>query len=234
MTGGRRVLIVSREAGIAWASLQSLTKDNKWRVVGIVDPHGGATFDLACEVADIVLIEARDLIWLLDNRPSQTRNALKKAPPMVLLEERDILAIVTRSDSSWGLLPSQRLATITPDRLDLAVRGYLVIADPLLQALRRDRQRLEIATRLSPDERHVLSYLGTALSNRGISRLCGMTESRVKTLARVLSRKLCLRSRTAVAIFAIKNGFALPHSPDSFPNAPHHESALSDEDEFFG
>ena len=125
MTVGRRVLIVSREAGIAWISHQSLTRDRKWRVVGIVDPQAGETFDIACEAADVVLIEAKDLVWLLDNRPSHTRDALKKAPPMILLEEQDMLNVVTRSEATWGLLPQQRLGT--PDDM---VGTALFLASP--------------------------------------------------------------------------------------------------------
>jgi|GEM_PF-1007585 len=211
----RRVLIVSREAGIAWISHQSLTRDRKWQVVGIVDPQVGDTFDLACEAADLVLIEAKDLVWLLENRPSRTRTSLQKAPPMILLQDQDMLNIVTRSEAGWGLLPQQRLGTITAERLELAAAGYLVIGRDLVRDLQNDVHRLNIASRLSPDERKILSYLGAALSNREISEQCGMTESRVKTVARVLSRKLCLRSRTAVAVFAIKNGFVLP--PSSIP-----------------
>ena len=137
MTVGRRVLIVSREAGIAWISHQSLTRDRKWRVVGIVDPQAGETFDIACEAADVVLIEAKDLVWLLDNRPSHTRDALKKALPMILLEEHDMLNIVTRSEAKWGLLPQQRLAAITAERLELAVAGYMVIAENLVRCFQK-------------------------------------------------------------------------------------------------
>tara|TARA_R110000787_G_scaffold211281_3_gene321125 strand:- start:70306 stop:71010 length:705 start_codon:yes stop_codon:yes gene_type:complete len=205
MTSTCRILIASRNAGVAWNSHQELERSGNWHVVGIVDPRAKNAFHKGCEAADVVLIESEDLIWLLNHRQIETRTAFKNSPPVVLLDEGDILEIVTRGERTWGLLMQQRFADMSVDRLALATNGYLVITNTLLEQLRGDELRIEIVRDLSQEEISVLFFLGAALSNRGIAETSGMSESRVKATSRILARKLRLKNRTALAVFAVEN-----------------------------
>jgi DNA-binding CsgD family transcriptional regulator len=60
---------------------------------------------------------------------------------------------------------------------------------------------------VNADERRMLYYLGRCLPNREIAANTGLSESRVKTLVYILTRKLRMKNRTAVAVFAATKGF---------------------------
>lgn len=205
MTSGCRILIASRKSGVAWGSYLKLIEAPQWQVVGIVDPRAKITFDDGCAVADVVLIEARDLIWLLNHRPVQARTAFENSSPMIFLEDGDMLEVVTRGSHTWGLLLHQQLATMSVDRLALACDGYLVITTELARHLRKDGLRLDIVGTLSPEELCVLFHLGAAQSNRDIAELAGMYEGRVKMVTRALAHKLQLKNRTTLAVFAVEH-----------------------------
>jgi len=209
----RRILIANRRAGEAWEAHRRLERGESWRVSDIVDPRQGKLLDAACREADIILIEAGDLIWLLDHRTKQAKASFRSTPPMILIDDNEILNVVARAEAAWGLLIRERLATVSLDKLDLAAQGYLVIPGALVIYMRRDGPRLDVLARLSPEERMVLFHLGMARSNRIISRLSGLTESRVKISARTLTRKMQMRNRTALAVFAVANGLAAPLAP---------------------
>jgi len=219
MTRKCRVLIASRESGVAWASHLKLGHAQYWRVVGIVDPRARVAFGDGCEAADVVLIEAADLIWLLDHRPAQAKAAFEKLQPMILLEDGDMLEVVNRGERAWGLLLHQHLATVTIDRLALACDGYLVITAELVRRLCEDGLRLGVVETLSPEELCVLSHLGAALSNRDIAGVSGMYEGRVKVMTRTLARKLQLKNRTMLAVFAIENEQLLTLMTENAPNS---------------
>ncbi len=219
-TSDRRVLIAARDMAAAWNTHLQLERSDRWQVVGIVDPRITATFYNGCEEADIVLIEAGDLNWLLDHQPVLAQTIFERSPPMVLLKESDILDIVTRSEHTWGLLLEQKLSTLSVERLALACDGYLVIATGLLSQLRADGLRLGIIETLSPEELSVLSYLGAALPNREIAEKSRMPEKRVKALARNLARKLRLKNRTALAVFAVENEVLLSRLAAKAPESP--------------
>ena len=135
-----------------------------------------------------------------------------------------MLDIVARAPPSWGLLMQQCLANVSVDRLALACDGYIVMTATLVELLRRDGLRLEIVETLSRDELCVLAYLGAAMSNRCIAEKSGMLEDRVKAMTRSLTRKLHLKNRTTLAVFAVENEVLLslvaarrPNSPDRVP-----------------
>jgi DNA-binding CsgD family transcriptional regulator len=217
MTITWRILIASRNAGIAWNSYLELERAGGWHVVGIVDPRAKIAFDTGCETADAILIEVADMLWLLDHRPTQARTAFKKSPPMVLLDEDDILEIVTNGDRTWGLLIDQRLFTMTADRLALACAGYLVLSTKLFQHLCRDGLRVDAVKTLSLEELSVLTHLGQALSNRAAAETLNISESHMKAASRALARKLHLKNKTALAVFAVDNEVMLSRLAAKLP-----------------
>jgi DNA-binding NarL/FixJ family response regulator len=55
---------------------------------------------------------------------------------------------------------------------------------------------------LPPKERHVVACVGRALSNKDIAAELGLPESEVKKLVQSVMRKLRMKTRTAVGVFA--------------------------------
>lgn len=218
MTKDIRVLIASRDAGIAWTSHMALERAGNWRVVGVVDPRAKNAFHNYFETADVILIESEDLIWLLNHRSIETREDFKGSPLVVFLDQDDILEVVTRGERNWGLLLKQGFTILPVDRLTLAYNGYLVIAPTLVEYIRGDGLRLDIARNLSEIEISLLSLLGMAVSNRAIAERLGIPESRVKATARILARKLRLKNRTALAVFAIENETMITTMAEKYRN----------------
>jgi two-component system, NarL family, nitrate/nitrite response regulator NarL len=59
---------------------------------------------------------------------------------------------------------------------------------------------------LSHRERQVLIYLAQGQSNKGIARLCNISEATVKVHLKAILRKTNMRNRTQAAIWAIEHG----------------------------
>ena len=130
-----------------------------------------------------------------------------------------MLEVVTRGARTWGLLLHQQLATVSVDRLALACDGYLVITTELVRSLCGNGLRLDIVGTLSPEELCILSHLGAALSNREIAEASGIYEGRVRVMTRTLTRKLQLKNRTMLAVFAIENERLLSLMMEKTPNS---------------
>lgn len=212
MTKPQRILIASHRPTTAWRMRQQLAQLGRWLLVGIVDPRIEDAVELLCEKGDVVLIEARELIWLLNHRPAQIRESLRTVRPVILLQEDQVLEVVTHCEPAWGLLLEGPHVSFPLERLELAASGYMIMSEQLYNDLITDNLRLDIVPTLTSLQLSILSYLGMALSNREIAERSGLKENRVRTLIQSINRKLCLRNRTAVAVFAAENGFVLPLS----------------------
>lgn len=210
MSTGRRVLVASRKSDLAWALHHEVTRLAQWELIGIIDPRVGDAFDRTCAMADVVLIEADDLIWLWDNRLVSTQKTLSSVQAVVILTDQQMLDVMTRVEQNCGLLLRERYGDVPIDLLELAIRGYMSISEEFLQRLKTNNLRLDIVGHLSNEELSVLSYIGGALSNRKIAQASGLAESRVKTLVHLVTHKLRMHNRTAVAVFAAANGLTSP------------------------
>lgn len=217
MFTSRRVLIASRKSDLAWALHHEVMRLTQWKLIGIIDPRVGDSFDHACAMADLVLIEADDLIWLWDNRLDETQNTLSTVHAVVILSDQQMLDIVSRAQRNCGLLLRQKFGDVPIDLLELAIKGYMSISGALLHRLIANRLRLDIVGSLSPEELRVLAYIGAALSNRHIAQRSGLAESRVKTLVHLVTHKLRMQNRTAVAVFASENGLVPTTSEVAIP-----------------
>lgn len=208
MSTGRRVLVASRKSDLAWALHHEVMRLTQWDLIGIIDPRIGDSFDRTCAMTDVVLIEADDLIWLWDHRVDTTQETLAAVRAVVILTDQQMLDVMTRTQRSCGLLLRQEFGDVPVDLLELAIKGYMSISGALLQRLKTNRLRLDIVCTLTPEELGVLAYMGAAMPNRKIAQISGLTESRVKTLVHLVTHKLRMHNRTAVAIFAAANGLA--------------------------
>lgn len=206
MAPGRRVIIATRRSDLAWALHHEVTRQKGWSLVATVDPRALGGPMSAAQHADIVLIEAGDLIWLWHHKLAETRALLAGLRAVVVLSDRQMLDVVFRAEADCGLLLRAEYGDLPVDLLDLAIRGYMSVSPNMLRRLATDQLRLDIVGDLSREELAILSYVGATLSNRQIAAASGFAENRVKTLVRLVMRKLRLQNRTGVAVFANTNG----------------------------
>jgi DNA-binding NarL/FixJ family response regulator len=101
----------------------------------------------------------------------------------------------------------------------------------MLRRLAGDQLRLDIVGDLSREELAILSYVGATLSNRQIAAASGLPESRVKTLVRLVMRKLRLQNRTGVAVFATANRFVAQAAVPTLAKKSVLQCAISDKSE---
>lgn len=205
MSIGRRVLVAARKSDLAWALHHEVSRLSDWQLIGIIDPRLDDTFVHTCALADVVLIDAEDLIWLWQNRGDATRQALEFLRTVVILNENQILDIVPRLPMQAGLLLRDPQRNVPLDRLELALKGYIAISGAFLDRLTHNRLRLDIAAGFTRDEAQVLSHVGRGLTNRQIATALGLPENRIKTLVHLVTHKLGMDNRTSVAMFAASN-----------------------------
>lgn len=213
----RHVMVASRKSDLVWALHHEVMTLPHWRMVGTVDPRAGDAFDHACLMADLVLIEADDLLWLWEHRAAATQATLARIRAVIILSDDQLLDVVSRADMNLGLLLRESVDDSPLDLLDLAIRGYMAASPALFVRLVGNRLRLDIVAGLSQEEVRILALVGRALSNRKIAQASGLAESRVKTLVHLVTRKLRMHNRTAVAVFAAANGLGVPPSGAALP-----------------
>ncbi len=205
MFARRRVLVASRDLDFAGALHSEIGRMAEWRLIGVIDPRIEDVFDRTCAMADVLLIEADDLIWLWNNRREITDKTLETLHAVVILSEKQILDVVPRLPLSSGLLFRTAAGDVRLHTLEIALKGYMSVSEPLLDRMKQNHLRLEVVARFSFDERCMLIHIGNGLSNRQIAHVSGLDENRVKTLVHLVTRKLRFENRTAVAMFAVSN-----------------------------
>lgn len=210
MADSQRILLASSKLDLARALQRETMRRKNWEMIGpIITPN---LLVSACATADVVLIEAEDLLWLWDKHPETAEDALQQVLVVVILSDHQLLDVVTRAPTRHGLVLRRPTDGTPIGLLALAIEGYIAIPKTLLHRLVTNQLRLDIAGNLPSDVLQILGYLGAALSNRHIAEISGMAENRVKTLVHILTRRLRLKNRTAVAVFAETNGLA--YMPD--------------------
>ena len=216
MLSNQCILLASLKPDLKGALRYEVEHRENWQLAGAVDPRTEDMFVSACATADVVLIEAEDLLWLWDNQPKTAVAAFRAVYAVVILSDRELLEVTARMHTRHGLLLRRPADGLPIDLLSLAIEGYVVIPDALLHRVASNRLRLDVIGNFSPEVLQTLAYLGAAFSNRHIAEVSGMAESRVKTLVHIATRRLRMSNRTDVAIFAATNGLA--HVPE--PSAP--------------
>lgn len=231
MAVDRRFIIATRKSDLAWALHHEVTRQKGWSLVATVDPRALGGPIVAAQKADVVLIEAGDLIWLWDHKLVEARAMLGKLRAVVVLSDREMLDVVVRAQADCGLLLRAEYGDVPIDLLDLAIRGYMSVSPNMLRRLATDQLRLDIVGDLSREELAILSYVGATLSNRQIAAVSGFAENRVKTLVRLVMRKLRLQNRTGVAVFANANGLVAAAAEPFLPQKSILENAIAGKNE---
>lgn len=205
MSARRRVLVASRDSDFAGDLHREISRLSEWQLLGIIDPRIDDAFERTCTIADVLLIDADDLIWLWNNRREATDKTLEILRVVVLLSDRQILDVVPRLPPNSGLLFRTPEGDVPLHALEIALKGYMSVREPLLDRMKKNQLRLEIVARFSPDELRILAHIGHGRSNRQIARINGLPENRVKMLVYLVTHKLRMENRTAVAMFAASN-----------------------------
>lgn len=198
----RRILLAVRDPFLAGALREALLRARGIELAGIVDPTIDRALDGWSAHADVLLIGADELLWL---QRSCSRDPLPAASAMrvvVLLDETRILDVVKRIDRRVALVFECEDARFLAERIDLAVAGYVVLSAELLARWAGNHLRRRLVDGFSPNERRILDCVGRALSNKGIAAETGFAQNQVKALVQSVTRKLRMKNRTTVAIFA--------------------------------
>jgi len=202
MSAGRRILLALRDPWLAAASRDALFDAPGFQLTGIIDPTIDRTFSGWHAYADILLIGADELFWLQRSGSCGSLAACSAMRVIVLLDESRILDLFHQIDRPFGLVLDIEDGRSLAERIDLAAAGYVVFSASQLMAWVSNHLRRRLVDDLSPNERHVLACVGRALSNKGIAAETGLPESEVKKLVQSVLRKLRMKTRTAIAVFA--------------------------------
>ena len=202
MSDGRRILLALRDPWLAAALRDALVHAPDLQLIGIIDP----TIDRALSgwraYADILLIGADELLWLQRSGSCGALAASAAMRVIVLLDESRILDLFHQIDPPFDLLLDVDDGRLLAERIDLAAAGYVVLSASLLMRWVSNHLRRRLIDDLSPNEQRVLTCVGRALSNKGIAAETGFAEAEVKVLVQSVLRKLRMKNRTTVAVFA--------------------------------
>lgn len=201
--GPTSVLLASRDPVLVLQVRQALAEGgDRIRLVGVVDPTIESTLAIWREEADVLMIGSSELIQLL-HRDGAVESELSEWFYLVSLTQgQHFLEVVGALGRNVGILFCDRDGGLPFAAIEMTLNGYLVVPGKLLQRLLRDQPRLDIVRRLSPNERVVLRCLADALSSEAIAARAGLSLARVRSMITLLIRKLRVRNRTALAVFA--------------------------------
>ena len=197
------VLLASRDPALVLQVRDALAEGgSRIRLVGVVDPTIECTLVIWRDEADVLMIGSSELIQLL-RRDGGVGSELAEWFCLVSLTRgQHVLDVVSALGRNVGILLCDREDRLPFAAIEMALNGYLVVPGKLLQRLLGDEPRLDIVRRLSPKERVVLRCLADALPNEAIAARAELSAARVRSMITVLIRKLRLRNRTALAVFA--------------------------------
>jgi DNA-binding NarL/FixJ family response regulator len=202
MSAGRRILLALRDPWLAATLRDALFHAPDFQLIGIIDP----TIDRALSgwhtYADILLIGADELLWLQRSGSCGSLAASAAIRVIVLLDESRILDLFHQIDRPFDLVLDIEDGRFLAERIDLAAAGYVVFSGSLLMGWVSNHLRRRLVDDLSPNERRILACVGRALSNKGIAAETGFPECEIKKLVQSVMRKLRMKTRTAVAVFA--------------------------------
>jgi DNA-binding NarL/FixJ family response regulator len=212
MFAEKRVLLAVRDATLAGSLREALLRTPGMMVTGIIDPTIDRALAGWSSHADILLIGVDELLWL---QRAGTCGLIATAAMrvVVMLDENRVLDLLYHFEGRSALIFDTEDRRGLPERIDLAVAGYVVLSTSLLERLLGDDLRRELIDELSPHERRVFSCVGRAMSNKSVAAETGFAESEVKALVQSTMRKLRIKNRTTAAVFAA--AFERSESPRS-------------------
>lgn len=124
-------------------------------------------------------------------------------------DEEDLLAALKAGADGYLLKDMEPEELL--EKLHQAALGKVVISDPLssllAQALQSNQARdKHHSSRLTPREKQIIKHIAAGFANKVIARKLKITEGTVKVHVKHLLKKLGLRSRVEVAVWAVQEG----------------------------
>ena len=151
---------------------------------------------------DVLLLGAREFIAeARRTRAARRQIAMANPPVIVLLQDEQLLHGLRM------MAPAQRLIfqSHTKDHLaaaiDLALEGYLVIPERLLQQIYSGDMHIYALGKLTLEELSVFALIGQGMTNTQIATTMQVPVSRTKSSVRSVIGKLGMTNRTDVAVF---------------------------------
>lgn len=213
MTNGIKTLIVI-PAALQRAGFKALLQGHGFNIVGESGSVANALTQLdAGDTPDLVLVECPDL----DSDEFEHLKALKSAAPtshiVVLVDGLPANIAQLLCDAGVaGLLKTDIAPEALIGYINLVMLGETVVhqavgrlADSGAFGGSFGSVPKEFAN-LSERELTVISHLATGRSNKEIARHLGIMDGTVKIHVRNVQRKLQLKNRTQIAVWAVENG----------------------------
>ncbi len=140
-----------------------------------------------------------------------TLNALKRAgvtSKVVIFSvsdnETDVLQALKFGANGYLLKDSEPEELI--EKINLAIKGELVISSPLTQILVRSLQSdANPIEKLTLREIEIIKQIASGKSNKVIANTLGITEGTVKVHVKNMLKKLKLKTRVEAAVWAVEN-----------------------------
>jgi len=198
----RRILLAVRDPSLAATLREALLETPGILLAGVVDPTIDRALAGWSAYADILLIGADELLWLERAAAGGFIAATAAMRVVVLLDETRILDLFYQIAGPFDLVFEIEDRRLLAQRIDLAAAGYIVLPASLLVQWVGNHLRRRLVAELSLKERRVIACVGRALSNKSVAVETGFAENEVKALVQSAMRKLRIKNRTTLAIFA--------------------------------
>ncbi|GIU25499.1 two-component system response regulator NarL [Shewanella schlegeliana] len=121
--------------------------------------------------------------------------------------ESDVLQAIKFNTDGYLLKDSEPEELI--EKIHLALQGEFVISSPLTQilaqSLRSGSKKVSQLEELTQRELQIVKLIASGKSNKEIANKLGITDSTVKVHVKNLLKKLALKSRVEVVLWAVEN-----------------------------
>lgn len=144
----------------------------------------------------------------LDLVPDLQRQRIKIVMLTMAEEDHEVRDAMEKGVDGYLLKSSE------PDQIIQSIiavtQGNSVFPAQVLQKIARGELMPSAASKLSPRELEIVSYVARGLSNRGIGEALGLSENTVRNHLRSILEKLGFDNRVQVATFAMEQGLTRP------------------------
>lgn len=203
------ILLVDDHPMLRKGVAQLISLEDNLNVIGEVG-SGDEAISFAVEnMPDLILLDLN----MKGLSGIETLSALKRAniPSKVVIfsvsdNETDILQALKFNADGYLLKDSEPEALI--EKINHAITGEFVISEPLTQILAkslRPQNTVNVIGSLTQREIENLKLIAGGKSNKEIARNLGITEATVKVHNKNLFKKLGLKSRVEVAMWAVEH-----------------------------
>ena len=192
------------------SALRDCLADSDNQFVGVIDPLLPGAIAHWQDYADVLILGAADLKWLLRHQSKSTSSIAMHKVVVLVASVGHLLDALSTDQRAFGIMFDPETIRYAGPVLDLAAEGpgYIVIPPRFANLLSDDGLRRIIVHELTGTERLTLELLGQGRANREIALSLSCSETKVKTLVRSILLKLRLKNRTAAAVFAARRGNA--------------------------